>query len=475
MRAMRRWLPEMLVLVLLAAAVASWRFDLGARWWGLGPDPVTQPAQVEPPARLALPTAPRARQVAAAAHPGTADPAKVSAAITPLLRPRVLGPHFSAMVANLSDGRVVYSSGGPTMTPASTLKVLTSTAALDSIGPSARFRTSTRWDAATGQLVLVGGGDPLLASSPATAHDSYPARADITTLATSTATALKGEGVARVRLRWDDTLFTGPSVNPAWPATYLPEYVVPPISALWVDEGHAAGGYRFVSDPSRAATQVFAAALRANGVRVAPRLAPMSAASTMPEVAHVTSAPLDEIIEHTLAVSDNEAAEVIGRHVGLAVKQEGSFAAGAAGVREALQRLGVDTSGVTTYDGSGLSRQNVVTPQALVQTLRLAADPAHPRLRAILTGLPVAGFTGSLRSRFANGPADARGRVRAKTGTLTGVHALAGVTVDADGTQMVFVFDADRVKPLQSLQSQTLVDRIAGALGACRCGVGSAP
>ena len=77
-------------------------------------------------------------------------------------------------------------------------------------------------------------------------------------------------------------------------------------------------------------------------------------------MASVSSAPLGEIVERTLAVSDNQAAEVLARHVGLAERQEGSFEAGAAAVLEVLRRLGVPVAGDRLYDGSGLSRQDVL-------------------------------------------------------------------------------------------------------------------
>ena len=180
-------------------------------------------------------------------------------------------------------------------------------------------------------------------------------------------------------------------------------------------------------------------------------------------------------MERTLEVSDNQAAEVLARHVGLAERQEGSFAAGSASVLEVLQRLGVPVTGSQLYDGSGLSRRNRLSTDTLSGVLQLAESPAQPGLRQVLTGLPVSGFTGSLQYRFDKGPADARGRVRAKTGTLTGVHGLAGVVDDVSDGRMAFVVVADQVKPRKELAAQTLVDRIAGALGACRCGVGSSP
>ena len=103
--------------------------------------------------------------------------------------------------------------------------------------------------------------------------------------------------------------------------------------------------------------------------------------------------------------------------------------------------------------------------------LRAASDPARPRLRAAVTGLPVAGFSGSLSTRFEDGPADALGRVRAKTGTLVegGVHGLAGYVTDADGTPLLFVAVADKVAVAKSMAAREAVDRIAAELAACHC------
>ncbi len=87
-----------------------------------------------------------------------------------------------------------------------------------------------------------------------------------------------------------------------------------------------------------------------------------------------------------------------------------------------------------------------------------------------MTGLPVAGFTGSLAYRFDKGPDAGRGRVRAKTGTLSGVHGLAGVTTDLDGNVLMFVLLADRVRLEDTLDARSTLDQMAAALGACHCG-----
>jgi serine-type D-Ala-D-Ala carboxypeptidase/endopeptidase (penicillin-binding protein 4) len=470
-----RFLAEIVVVVLLAAGVLSYQLDLGERWFGWGrANPKTEPAAVQPPEGLKLPATGAAPVVAHASPSVPGDPARVAAAVQPLLRKKVLGRHYGVLVSDLATGRTLYRTGAAMVTPASTTKLLTSTAALTTLGPMARFHTTVRYLPATHQLVLVGGGDPFLASSPKKAAASYPDKADVVTLANRAAAKLRALKVRRVRLGFDDSSFSGPAINPQWPSSYIPEGVVPPITSLWVDEGQDSDGYGFVADPSSRAADVFRSALVSAGLKVGPQVRRVTTPPEAKEVASVASAPLGEIVQRTLAVSDNQAAEVLARHVGLAERQEGSFEAGAASVLEVLRRLGVPVTGDRLYDGSGLSRKDLLGTATLDAVVRLSASKEHPELREVLTGLPVAGFTGSLTYRFDHGPDAARGRVRAKTGTLTGVHGLAGVADDASGARMAFVMVADRVALMKNLEAQTLIDRIAGALGACRCGVGSA-
>ena len=126
-------------------------------------------------------------------------------------------------------------------------------------------------------------------------------------------------------------------------------------------------------------------------------------------------------------------------------------------------------SGDEVYDGSGLSRRNRISTSTVLGLLQEAAGPGAGTLRTLVTGLPVAGFTGSLTYRFDEGPALARGLVRAKTGTLTGVHALAGIAVDRDGVPLAFVLAADKVAPEDRYDAQDALDRAAGSLATCRC------
>ncbi len=465
-----RWFPAWLVLLLLALAVVQTQYDVAGRLGWTAPNPAPDPAAVSPPPGVRLAAQPAARPVAAAADGGTASAARVRAAVAQLAHSKALGKHVSVLVAGM-HGPMLYERGGGPMTPASTLKLLTTTAALESLGPMARFRTRVQRIPHTHRVVLVGGGDPFLASTAKAARKQrYPRRATTAHLADRTARALHHAGIRRVRLDYDTSLFSGPGFNPTWPQTYRTTGVVPPISALWVDEAHAPSGYGYAADPAAVAAATFRRQLAARGVHVVGEARSRAAPRSAVTVASVRSAPVGEIVQQTLAVSDNKAAEVLARQAGIAEGRSGSFRGGTRAVRAVLHRLGLATPGLRMYDGSGLSRRDRVEPRTLVDLLRMDASADHPRLRDVITGLPVAGFTGSLEDRYAVGAPAGRGRVRAKTGTLTNVDNLAGVATDLTGTPLVFAVMADRVREPRTLDARDMLDRITAALGGCRCG-----
>ncbi len=463
-----RWGPVLLVVLLLAAAVGARQTSWSPAF--LAPAPEAAPATAQSPL---LPDPPAPAPVAEAVLPGALDPAAVRAAVGQGLRDEDLGPHVVAEVADLVGSEPVLTAGRGPVVPASTTKLLTGVAVLSLLPPETRFRTRVVTGARPGQLVLVGGGDPLLASEPV-GPGAYPERADVVTLAERTAQALAADQIAgtrpRVRLRYDTSLFTGPDDNPHWRPDYVGDQIVSRIVPLWVDGGRDDSGWGRVEDPALSAAQRFAEALRESGVQVIGTPRPAVADQTAEEVAAVESAPLDQLVQQMVEVSDNETAEVLAHHAGLAASGEGSFAAGSVAVADALTGLGLDVSGDRIHDGSGLSRKNLISARTLLETVRLAASPEHPELRAVVEGLPVAGFSGSLTTRFVEGPPAGPGRVRAKTGTLTGVHALAGLVTDAGGDVMAFVLAADRVPADRSLDAREALDRVAAGLAGCRCG-----
>ena len=460
----------MAVLALFGSAFSIVQWDLGERWFGIQPaDPRSNPAAVAPPSGLVLPE-PSAAPVLGSSVPVAApDAAAVRRALAPALKDSDLGDHVVALVGSLSTGAPVFSSGTGVVAPASSLKLLTATAALAALGPATTFDTTVVRGPSARDIVLVGGGDPFLASKADATGAAYPHRADIRTLASRTAAALRESGVTTVQLSYDDSLFSGPKVNPHWPDDYVTDSVITPISALWIDHGLLADDFHRATDPGQQAADAFADALARAGIKTRGEPSRSRAPSAATRLASVQSAPLDELVQEILEVSDNEGAEVLLRHLGLAVQGVGSFIAGVESLEATLGGLGVHLAGSTLYDGSGLSRDDRLSPRTLLDVLTLAAGEAHPELRAVVEGLPVAAFSGSLEDRFAEGAAAGRGWVRAKTGTLTGISALAGLAQDADGNLLPFVIVADDVAPEDTLDARAALDSAASALAACHC------
>jgi D-alanyl-D-alanine carboxypeptidase/D-alanyl-D-alanine-endopeptidase (penicillin-binding protein 4) len=178
--------------------------------------------------------------------------------------------------------------------------------------------------------------------------------------------------------------------------------------------------------------------------------------------------PLSGIVQQLLMVSDNDAAEILLRQSAIATGQPGSYAAGVQAVRAGLRKLGVWDEATRMLDGSGLSRSTRVPADTMVKVLRLDAEETHPELRAVITGLPVAGVEGSLRIHYSDAPSLAgRGVVRGKTGTLAKVHALAGFLRDRDGNLLVFAFLINN--PKNEYASTVWLDRVSTALSTCGC------
>lgn len=467
----RTALVLLLSLVVLLGAGGYAAYDAGWLDRFTGEPADVAPAAIPPPEGVELPAAPPARPVlhGAAAGSQTPRPRALRRHVSDSLRDDDYGRHLGVLVEPLGGEQDLLRVGGDDLfTPASSLKLLTVTAVLEILGPQHRFDTTVVRGENRRSIVLVGGGDPLLTQAPPADDATYPEPATLRDLARQTATRLKADGVRRVRLGYDASLFAGPAVNPHWERDYVPADVVSPITALWVDEGRVDPGLAARSDdPARAAAEAFVAELKRAGIAVRGTPEATTAPPGSRRLARVQSPPLAQIVGHVLEISDNEAAEVLLRHAALGSGRRGTSANGAAAVRTTLSKLGVNTDRARIYDGSGLSRDNRLTLDMLVQTLQVAASPAQPDLRRVVSALPVAGFNGSLAYRFVTAGAEGRGLVRAKTGTLSGVHALAGVTMSDDGAPLVFVGVADRVRLVDTLDARAALDALAADIASC--------
>jgi D-alanyl-D-alanine carboxypeptidase/D-alanyl-D-alanine-endopeptidase (penicillin-binding protein 4) len=189
-------------------------------------------------------------------------------------------------------------------------------------------------------------------------------------------------------------------------------------------------------------------------------------------VAAARSPELSAIVGWMLRESNNVIAEDLARQVALHTGKPASFRGAAAAVTATLGTLGAGR-GIHLVDGSGLSPLDLVTPGALAAVVRLAAVRGPDALRAAVTGMPVAGFSGTLapgQSVFGSFGPRALGMVRAKTGNLTKVASLAGIVEDASGRVLAFAFMADQIPKRSMLPAAAgTIDAMATVLAGCGC------
>ncbi|MEU5717149.1 D-alanyl-D-alanine carboxypeptidase/D-alanyl-D-alanine-endopeptidase [Streptomyces sp. NPDC020403] len=373
----------------------------------------------------------------------------LEAALTPLLDGPGLGSLRTAAVVDTATGKQVYARGATRpMTPASTVKLATAAAALSALGPGHRIATTVRLSKDAKTLTLVGGGDPTLGE------------AALRGLAAGTARALRGSGTGAVALTYDTSRYSGPALH-----RIGPNENIAPVSALMVDEGRLddsdKGPAPRTGDPAKEAARTFADLLGDAGVTTRPAPSAGRAAAGSTTVATHLSPPLSALVERALTNSDNDIAEALARQTALKAGKPASFAGARLAVTERLRKLGLPVAGAHLADGSGLDRADKVTAGLLTGLLALAAGPDHPELRPVLTGLPVAGFSGTLGSRYTV-TSRGTGLIRAKTGTLTGVNALAGTAVDARGRLLAFAFLASGTTSPQ--EAEATLDALATAL-----------
>ena len=422
------------------------------------------------PARVATaptpapsPTAVRSPLLPPLSGGASPSPAGLQRKIASALRSPALGRRVVLSILDATTGSPLLEIGAAQgVLPASTTKIATAVAALTVLPGEHRLTTRVLAGPRPGDVVLVGAGDPTLSGRyPA---GGYPAVARLSDLARQ----VKASGVALSRVLVDDSLFTGPRLGPGWKPGYVTGGDVAPVGALEVDGGLVGPRSRSprALDPGLDAGRQLGRLL---GVRAVSRGAAPAGAR---QLGSVRSPTVAQLVQAMLTRSDNDLAEAVGRQVALAVGQPASFAGAAAAVGQVLAplltRAGLAADAVRLRDTSGLSVLNRVEPAALTRLLSLAARGG--RLAPLLTGLPVAGFDGTLQDRYRTAKTSAAaGQVRAKTGTLDGVSALAGLVRTRSGALLAFDLTADGVPVGATLDARLALDTIAAALAGCGC------
>lgn len=452
--------------------------------------------------------------------------------------------HWGIEVVRLHDGKVLYTRDADHLyLPASNLKLFTTAAALEKLGPGFVFRTTVEAESvpdAEGRvqdLFLVGRGDPNLGNRVLPGLLSPVSDEPADAIFQKLAEQVVARGVREVtgNLVADDSYFLFEPYSHGWEEEDLQWGYGAPVTALAFNdnalllrvrpaakvgeraevrlepivdyyqlnnrlETGAAGGRKqiyverppgsrrldvrgeipldagedqdsvSIANPPELMGESFRRALEARGIAVRgrvevrhlTRLEAATSADPFPKpapravLAEHVSEPLAADIKIINKISHNLHVEMLLRTLGHEVKNYGSLTVGLEVLQEFAAQVGIEPTAVNFADGSGLSRQDLVAPRAIVRLLEYMA--ASPRSQLFLDSLPVAGGDGTLVNRFTGPPA--RGRIHAKTGTMEHVNALSGYMDLPSGERLAFSILGNN-HPLKSAEGAAVVDQIA--------------
>ena len=321
----------------------------------------------------------------------------------------------SALIVDPSDGKVILEKSPDELrTPASLLKLISTSTALHYLGTEKRYITSIWSTDKDGSYVIKGGMDPWLTSS-----------------------GLKAEKNNQ---------------------RYLPNLIA---SANTPKRKYLTIYYSnmYKQDLTELVYQQRKAGIRIKAIPISISDADAKAKS---EIQSMTSEPITTMVSYAILWSVNELADRLGKQ---AVKKQGNPLT-PQGItttfKSALKDLGVQSEGLYVEDGSGLSKATRAAPRIFVELLiKIRHDP---ELQAIYVGLPVAGETGTLKNRFSTAR-EAVGKVHAKTGLLRTVASLAGY-VDVGSREYVFAIIADQIPPGSTAQraARKTIDEMVGSI-----------
>ena len=374
---------------------------------------------------------------------------------------------MQAVVINANTDEVLFDRGADTPSAtASTMKLLTAGAALQSLGPNYRVTTNVYADPTDpSTIIIVGAGDPTLShlkSGQQSVYKDAPKLSDLAVQVNSWATANNVTKINKIVL--DATLFADPKWEPSWERTEQTQGYMSEVAALEVDGDRSnpqAETSARSTTPVANAGKYFKAALGAIAKTATVAEGKLPANSST--IATVSSQPISVWIKHMLQVSDNTEAEYLARLVAIKNGLSASFGSIDLAIKKSLLSTGLDTTGVVIKDGSGLSDNNRVAPSVLAKFMKLVFS-SYGDFDVIKQGLPISNESGSLKDRFGGKNIDAAGHILAKTGWIKHGYTLAGIINAKDGTPLLFaIYALGDVKP----EAKDAIDNLATAFYRC--------
>ncbi|WP_151525736.1 D-alanyl-D-alanine carboxypeptidase/D-alanyl-D-alanine-endopeptidase [Serinicoccus kebangsaanensis] len=435
----------------------------------------TSPAEVRP--RVSAPTGVLG-PVSAGPVP---DPERLADEIDDELASTWLGGTNRRAVAirdALTGEALADRNAGRLVTPASTTKLLAAAAIVTGLDGDHTFTTRVVSGAEPDEVVLVAGGDMLLADG-AGDPEAVAGHAGIADLAAQTAAALT-DAETPVRVSLDLSHVPGPHEMPTWSEHWVREGWSGRIVQLGRSGDRATPFNPSPTSPEQQVARVFRDALAEEGVEVVgagdgdTRADEVQAPQDATELASVESAAARDVLALALATSDNAMVEQLARQAATADGGSADQEAVTTWIRQTIaEDYGMDMAGVQIVDASGLSDGTLIPVQVVADVLVAGADGSHPELQEVLAagGLPIAGYTGTLATRFHLDRHDpAVGTARAKTGSLPGVSSLAGTVVSRDGRLLVYALTADDIEEgSAAIEAASVLDEVVAELARCGC------
>ncbi len=339
------------------------------------------------------------------------------------------------IVYDLTADSILYKvNERQALRPASTMKAITAITALDRLGGSHQFRTQLYYTGEVqdstlyGDLYCVGGFDPAFNSDDMRAFAESVQQMGIDTI--------------RGRIVADRTMKDGDLLGEGW---------------CWDDDNPKISPLSLGRDINF--LERFVTALSDEGIVLDIRLSE----GRLPSEARILCSrfhSMDQILQRMMKMSDNFYAEAMFYQIARSTGRRPAKAKDAAGViKQLIQKVGNGKNPYRIADGSGLSLYNYVTPELEMRLLRYAYLNKNI-YEHLLPSLPIAGWDGTLKTRMKG--TFAEGNVKAKTGTVTGVSALAGYCTAANGHQLCFSMINQGI--MKSDTGRNFQDRVCNAL-----------